>query len=127
MSSHIIAQSFSGAGTVFTASNTYTGDAETILTASIPSKNEYNQVNIVIDLDDVISYFILCDQDVSLKTNDYSDADNTVNLVANVPLIWNSDSYYTGLLTVTVSSMWVLNNSGTTATFKVGYLYDSTP
>lgn len=84
-------------------------------------------VNLAIDVSDLKSLFIVCDQAVTIKTNSSGAPDNTLTLIANQPLVWYNGSYYTNLLTVDVTKIYVANSSGATANLYIFALQDPTP
>ena len=51
----------------------------------------------------------------------------TINLVAGVPYVWTSDSYFVQLIDDDVTKVEVTNSSGSTATFEIRVLQDATP
>lgn len=75
----------------------------------------------------VKSFVVTSDQDVSLKTNSTSSPGNTLALKANVPYIWNSDSYDTFKITVDVTKWYATNAGAVNANLKFRRLSDPTP
>lgn len=109
------ASSYSGTGVAFI-------DGETIATATTDA-----QINVAIDVSAVNSFVLVSTQAVTIETNSGSEADNTISLKANVPYIWNTDSYDSFLLTADVTALFVTNASGATATLHCHAVMDATP
>lgn len=80
-----------------------------------------------LDVSQVQSIIILSDQDIKIETNAVdATGGNTLNLKANVPYIWTTDSYDTFKLTEDVEIAYITNASGATATLKIEGTYNPT-
>ncbi len=73
------------------------------------------------------SIFIVCDQDVNLKTNSSGAPDDEIDLLAGQPLLWYEGSYYASLITADVTSVFIDNSSGAVANLYIFALQDPTP
>lgn len=107
-------------------SNTQAGvaliDGETVATA----ETDY-EINFDLDVSACKSFYLVSDQDVTFETNSGAAPDNTISLKANEPYVWHDTSYDSFLLTVDVTSIFITNASGSTATIYCVALFDVTP
>ena len=70
---------------------------------------------LALDVSQVVSFAMVATQACVVKTNSSGSPANTINLAANVPYVWNSQSYDTFKLTTDVTALFLTNSSGTTA------------
>ena len=125
---HSLGLNWAGGNTSLSSSQTFTGTGEAnIVTESVPDSETDQQVNIAIDVSEIQSIYIKSSAALTLETNSASVPDDTIVLVANVPYIWYTGSYFTNLLTVDVTALFLTNASGGAATFELRCVYDSTP
>lgn len=68
---------------------------------------------LALDVSQVVSFAMIATQACVVKTNSSGSPANTINLVANVPYIWNSQSYDAFKLTTDVTALFLTNSSGT--------------
>jgi hypothetical protein len=128
MATHNLKYSLSGSGKALerTVSPTGTGvvliDGETVATGETDS-----EINFDLDVSACTSFFLVSDQDVTFETNDGDTADDTLSLKAGVPYVWHEDAYVDFLLGTDVTSVFITNASGSTATIYCVALYDATP
>ena len=108
---------------------TYTASSTTGLDESIASNATNYLINIAIDVSEIESIYIYADQDLTIKTNSSGAPDNTINLNGGTPFEWQSDSYYTNLLTTDITKIYVTNASSpaTATTLYLRVLQDATP
>ena len=125
--SQTLDQTSSGASKPVTQSNTYTGSGQASVDETIADNTTDGVVDIAINVSEIKLLIMLSDQDMTIKTNSSGAPDDTISLLANVPLIWTSDSYYTNKLTVDVTKLYVTNASGSDASLKIEVLVDATP
>lgn len=85
------------------------------------------EIQLPINVSDVLSFFLVSDQDVTIETNDGTTPDDTIELVAGKPYVWDVDDYSAFLLGTDVVSIFVTNNSGATATIYCLAGVDPTP
>ena len=64
---------------------------------------------------------------MSFRTNSNSSPADTIALLANVPYVWHSTYYSRLILGTDVTSVYIVNTSGTAATVKIKVGQDSTP
>lgn len=65
-----------------------------------------------------------CDQDCTIRTNNNGDPDNVIELVGGVPLLWNDSMPFANPLTTNVESIFVDNDSASTAKLTIRVLFD---
>jgi hypothetical protein len=114
-------------GNAVTATKQYTGSAHVGIRETVANGQTDKQINVAIDVSAVKSIIIKSTQDVTLETNSGSAADDTINLLANVPYIWNTDSYDAFLLGTDVTALFITNASGASADISVDAVLDATP
>ena len=85
------------------------------------------ELTVAIDVSEIKSLYIISDQDVKVETNDGTTPDDTIDLVANVPYVWTTDSYDTCKLTVDVTAFFLTQLAATAGTLKLECVVDPTP
>lgn len=123
---HTIVQSVQASGSPIVTTNTYTASSSIRLEESAADDGT-TAISVAIDVSAVKSFFVVSSQDVILETNSASAADDTINLVAGVPYVWNIDSYDTFKLGTDVTSIHITNSSGSAATIQLEAIVDATP
>lgn len=115
-------------GEVVSSNNSFTDSAVLKITETVADGLTDEQISgAAIDVSEIAVLYILSDQDVTLETNNAGAPADTIALLAGVPLLWYSTSYYTNLLTTDVTAIFITNASGFAAKIKIRVLYDSTP
>jgi len=128
MATHKLTLAVEGSGVSRTKdiSNTQAGvaliDGETVATA----ETDY-EINFDLDVSACKSFYLESDQNVTFETNSGSAADDTIALLANKPYVWHTDAYDSFLLGTDVTSVFITNASGSTATIYCVALFDVTP
>jgi hypothetical protein len=85
------------------------------------------EINFDLDVSACKSFYLESDQDVTFETNDGSTPDNSISLRANEPYAWHANAYDSFLLDTDVTSVFITNASGSTATIYCVALFDATP
>ncbi len=124
--SHTLHTTVTGAGTTIQDSQTFTAALHLAIDESIAITDD-NLINLSIDVSEIQLIKILSDQDLTLETNSSTVPDETLNLLANSPYIWDTKSLFTNLLATDITKIYLSNGSGSVATFKLIVLYDPTP
>lgn len=125
---HKIDYVWTGGNLSDTSSKSYTETGATNITLEIATGQTDVEVVCALDVSELVSFFISSDQDIRFEGNNNAGADFQIDLIANVPYIWHTDAYDTNLLgAVDVTSFFLTNASGSTATFKLRALYDTRP
>jgi|GEM_PF-1794018 len=127
MSTHKLTLAVEGSGISksYDISSTDTGvvliDGETVADSQTDQEVEF-----ALDVSKCKSFFLVSTQDVTFETNDGSSPDDTISLRANEPYVWHTNSYDSFLLGTDVTSVFITNASGSTATIYCVALYDGT-
>lgn len=130
MPTHKNTFNYAASGRTINNSADYTGEAEFSLEVTIAFGEIDLFVEASIDVSETKSMSMSCDFDLTVKTNSSSDPDDTIELVANVPYVFNTDlvNYYANALTTDVTAFYLTNIYGEPeATFKLEVLTDPTP
>jgi hypothetical protein len=94
-------------------------DAETVIVA------ENKQLAFSLDVSQVASFYLESSLAVLIETNSGSSPDDTLNLIANEPYIWHTNSLDTfKFASADITSLFVTNAAGATATLYCAVLYD---
>lgn len=125
---HNLGTNWSGGGLSLSASNSYSGTGESnIVDETVADSVTDQEITISIDVSAIQSIYIISDQALTVETNNAGAPVDTITLVANVPYIWHTGSYFTNILDTDVTALFLTNASGSTATFNLRCVYDSTP
>ena len=123
---HKIDYTWSGDGGIAITSKSYTDTGATNLTLDVADGITDVEVVCALDVSELASIFIVSTQDMTFEGNNNAGADYSLALKANLPYIWVTDSYDTLVFGATnVTSFFLTNASGSTATFKLRALYDT--
>lgn len=104
-----------------------TADLETNLDVAIADGQTAKQINVAIDVSALKLLFISSDKDVTIETNNSSTPDDTIEITANVPLLWTPDCGFACPLSADVATLYLANASGAEAALKIRTLQDATP
>jgi hypothetical protein len=85
-----------------------------------------HEIGFDLDVSACKSFYLVSDQDVTFE-DVAAGSGVVIALKAGVPYVWHSDSYNAFLLTADVTSVFITNASGATATIYCLALYDPTP
>ena len=126
---HTLTRSWANGGANPVSKNqSFTGTGETNIIATTIADSVTDQLEVIsIDVSAIQSIYINSTQAITLETNSSSAPTDTINLRADEPYIWYVNSYFTNLLTADVTVIYLTNASGSTATFDLRCVYDSTP
>lgn len=126
--SHVLGINWNGGGISLSKSITSSATGEVNINAeSIATAETDYEIIWACDVSALTSLYIVSTQDVTFETNDGVAPDNTIALRADEPYIWHTNSYDSCLLTVDVTSIFITNASGATATLDIRSLQDATP
>lgn len=76
-----------------------------------------------IDFSALKAFYMVSDQAVTVETNNGTTPDDTFALTANHPVVWKEGD--AAIFTVDVTSVFLTNSSGSTATVKIVAAVDS--
>lgn len=106
---------------------TFSGDGKTQRQVVVADSATDFLVTIAIDVSHIKAIMIVSDQDITMETNDGTTPDETINLLADNPLVWYEGSYYANLLASDITALYFSNSSGAVATVDILVIHDSTP
>lgn len=107
-------------------SQTYSGSSAVSVSDAIAGSST-TQIVIAIDVSAVKGFMVTTSVAATLKTNSSGSPDDTITLKANVPYVWNTDSYDTFLLTTDVTSIYFVVAGATAGTARIEVVSDATP
>lgn len=128
MATHKITYKVEGSGVINTQTieSTVTGvsliDGETVADGQTDS-----EINFDLDVSACKSFYLISSQAVTFETNSGSSPADTISLRANEPYVWHTNAYDTFLLGTDVTSVFITNASGSTATIYCVAGFDATP
>jgi hypothetical protein len=102
-------------------------DLVTTLSKIVPAGATNIEFDVAVDVSAVKAAGIEASRDCTVKTNSTSAPDDTLSLVAGVPLIWVTGDAATFFLTADVTKFYITTPAGTDTTFKFTAAIDSTP
>ncbi len=109
-------------------SKTYIGTLVTVVDGETVANSVTDQLlTLSLDVSAVKAFYIVSDQNITIETNNASTPTDTINLVANRPYEWDTDSYDSFLLTADVTAIYLTNASGSTATVYLEAVVDPSP
>lgn len=118
-----------GAETPLDYTETITADNVLSYSLSVPTATTDQQVLIAVTLAAMKAYYIVSDKAITIETNatDATGGD-TIVLVANQPIMWTTGSpAMTKHFTQNITTMYITNASGATATIEIRFARDATP
>ena len=121
-------QKVTGGVELIEESQSFTGTKVIQLDAEpVPADSTDLEITIGIDVSAIQLIIIVASHDLKLETNSGAAPDNTLNLLAGQPYIWYVGSYYTNLLTVDITSIFMTEENSDDATLDILTLVDATP
>ncbi len=133
MASHNVRTSIAGSGSPSlseisrTFTGTGTGGFEDETAVGSGTNGGITQVGGTLDVSACKSFWVKASAALIMETNSSGAPADTINLVAGVPYIWNTDSQDTFLLGTDVTAFFFTNASATACTVSAGWVYDATP
>ena len=125
--SAIITRKYTSGSDVISQDTTYTGSGRVdIVDETVPNGSD-NAVSWAVDVSQVKAIYIHSTRTVTIETNSSSAADDTLAVTANVPYIWTNDMVDSFAFGTDVTSLFVTNASGQSATFNIRCILDVTP
>ena len=128
MATHKVTMGIQGAGRSLTKNISYTNTGVSIIDGEqVAHGNDNVEFTFELDFSECKSFFLVSDQEVLFETNDGAAPTDTWTLLANEPYQWHENAYHTFLITGDITSIFISNQSGATATIYCLALYDPTP
>ncbi len=124
---HTITETWNGDGREIKRQNSFTADSKVSIDMAVAIAASDLLAVMSLDVSEVKSFYMVCDQDLTVEVNDGAGAGGTIVLLAGQPYIWHTGSLDTFLLETDVTGLYLTNGSGVEATFKLEALVDPTP
>ena len=107
---------------------TYTADGLSALNFAKATGVSGDEVAFTLDIGQIVFFYMVSDQDVTIDFNATPTGVPTIALKANVPFIVraSAEMYNTTAFSTDITKLFVTNASGSTANIVVESLYDST-
>jgi hypothetical protein len=125
--SHTHTRSFSSGASTITASKTETADSEANIDTELAASSTNVVHNIAIDVSELESLYIYCEEDTTVYVNDASTGapDATIAISADAPYLWPNGSATNPLGSVDVTALYLTCSAG--GDFQFRALVDPTP
>lgn len=127
MPTHKINQDWQAGNESISKQITITADGEANLEVAVADESADLAINVAIDYSALKLLYIVSDQDLTVETNDGSSPDDTLTLLAGIPIVWFEGCGFTNPLSADVTALYATNASGADATLTVKTLQDATP
>lgn len=124
---HSITRRIVTTGRSLEATVTFSGDGEARRDPDVPDETTDMLVEFDLLIADLECIFIRASVDMTLKTNDATTPDETLNLVAGQPYVWHTGSYFANLLATNITKLYVSNASGAAGVLDIEAVFDATP
>lgn len=87
----------------------------------------FKEVDLTVDVDALVGFYIVASQDVTLKTNNNVAGIQSFALVANIPLWWCTGNGETNPLTSDITKLYFNVAGAEDAVVKASFLLDESP
>ncbi len=124
---HSITRRVVTSGQSLETTTTLTADGQQSVSVDVLDAETDKLVEFDVLIADLKSIFIRCTQDMTVKTNSAGTPDDTLTLLKGQAYVWHVGSYFTNLITVDVSKLYVTNASGSDGKLEIEAVYDATP
>lgn len=109
------------------AIKTFSGNSYSSIDEEVTIGQSPRDIIVAFDVSAVKAFLCQSDQDVTFTTHKTAGVAQVINLKANVPYIWHTDSYDTFKLTDDVIKVVIINGTGVDAQIKIEVVEDPTP
>lgn len=110
-------------GTVVSESETFSADADHNI-SDIAEAGDVLEIDVPVDVSQIISFFIVSTEDVTLLTNSQQSPAQQFDLTAKKAIWWNTDRVEDNPLTVDITKLFFDNQGEDDATVKAGFLVE---
>lgn len=124
--SHEITFKFQRGGDAIEKKVTSTDGAEGNLDEPIPIAASDLPIAWACDYSQMKSFYLVCDQDLSIDTNQAHPGIDEIELIANEPMVWTENCGLANPFSADVTSLYATNSSGIEAILKIRELEDPT-
>ncbi len=115
-------------GVILSQTVEISGTGEVNVDEAIPDSSTDLEITFLIDQSAMVSLYIESDQAIKIETNSGSAPTDDIDIVANEPIIWTTNSVHANPITADVTAnIFITNSSGSTANLKIRALQDATP
>ena len=109
------------------ASNVYSGSGRESISEDLVKSDDLLLPNFGLDVSTIQAIVILSSQDVAFKTYLVAELKDTINLLAGVPYLWHTGSYFANLLDDDFDNAKVTEAGGLDGTIEIVAITDATP
>ncbi len=125
---HRMTTSFSRGGTSYVDTIDVSASGEAAISEAVPANTTNLHLTLALDQSALKSFYAVSDEAVTIKTNSSSAPDDTLTLVAGVPMWWPGSPAGSCPITADVSAgIYVTNATANAATLTIFALQDATP
>lgn len=125
MATHRLSYTWSNGGAPLAVTVEKTAGAEINIEEAISANQTNLAITLALDVSAMKSLVISSDVAMTLKTNSSGSPADTINLTANVPIVWHATNGFANILTTDVTVLYVTNTAA--GTLKLYALQDVTP
>jgi hypothetical protein len=120
MFTHNITTQYSdNAGLVTMQANPYNGQTQAAFDGTIAANTTNQLVSISWPVTGMQSVLLSSNVNLTVLTNSTTTPGQTINLLANIPIVWGPQQGGANPITVAVTALYVTNGTANPATFKV--------
>ena len=128
MATHKATLALAGSGRSLSKSIVYEDTGVSLIDGeTVAHGNDDVEFTFELDFSECKLFYLVSDQEVTFETNDGAAPADDWTLLANEPYLWHETSYHTFLIGTDITSIFISNQSGATATIYCLALYDPTP
>ena len=125
--SHTPGATYNGGGLNINETKAYTGASQIAVDEAVGIGATDLAISLSLDVSAMTAIVILADQVLTLEWNDTSGTQGSFVTKANIPYIWNTDSYDACLIDADVTQLYATNASGVAARLRIAAVTDPTP
>ena len=125
--SWILTRGWQGDGDSLQIEESIESGAELKISEAVADSETDLEVACVLDQSQLKALYIKSDQVIKIETNSGSEAADTFDLVADLPMLWSvTDGNTVCPITTDITALFITNSSGSTANLIFKALYDPT-
>lgn len=124
-----ITESFKLGAETLSESNAFADGATQSIDEPIAASQTDWTIAFTLDVTACVAFYMVCDAEIVVETNNGGAPDDTITLVADVPYIWYTTNYNSFLLTTDVTSLFVTTTASpaTVRNLKIRAVYNPHP
>lgn len=120
---HTITKGWKSGSKAISKSKDLTDSAEMSVDVATPAATTDQLTTIAISATKTTALFLVSDVDLTLKTNNATTPQETINLTAGNPLVWDSNSYHDFPFSGDVTAIYTTNAAGQQSNLNIRILY----